>query len=96
VLAKYWPWWPIDVVNWALRAVRRLLTSPAVIDPEARILGLMIKGVQIVATGHEGMVPVFASHWVSQACFEEATVMASIYDATMPTGCLASSVDAGG
>lgn len=76
--AKYWPWWSIDAVNRALRAVRRP-TSPAVMDLETRILGQMINGVQIVATGHEGMVPAHTSHWVSQVCFDEPTGMASIY-----------------
>jgi hypothetical protein len=33
------------------------------IDLETRILGRMIKGVQIVAMGREDMVPAFTSHW---------------------------------
>jgi len=62
VLAKYWPWWPTEVVNWTLRAVRRL-TSPAVIDPELmRTLGQMIKGVQVVAIGRKGIVRAQVSH----------------------------------
>lgn len=43
-----------------------------------RALGQMIKGVQIVASRHDGVTRAFTSHWVTQVAFEEPIVMASI------------------
>jgi flavin reductase (DIM6/NTAB) family NADH-FMN oxidoreductase RutF len=43
-----------------------------------RALGQMIKGVQIVATTHDGVTRAFTSHWVTQVAFEEPIVMASV------------------
>jgi flavin reductase (DIM6/NTAB) family NADH-FMN oxidoreductase RutF len=53
--------------------------APAVIDPKLkRCLGQMIKGVQVVATAHAGVVRAYCSHWVTQVAFEEPIVMASV------------------
>jgi flavin reductase (DIM6/NTAB) family NADH-FMN oxidoreductase RutF len=38
----------------------------------------MIKGVQVVATAHEGVVRAYCSHWVTQVSFEEPIIMASV------------------
>ena len=43
-----------------------------------RALGQMIKGVQIVASSHDGITRAYTSHWVSQVAFEEPIVMASV------------------
>jgi flavin reductase (DIM6/NTAB) family NADH-FMN oxidoreductase RutF len=50
-----------------------------VIDREVkRALGQMVKGVQVVAADHDGMVRAYTSHWVCQVSFEEPVVMASV------------------
>jgi flavin reductase (DIM6/NTAB) family NADH-FMN oxidoreductase RutF len=50
-----------------------------VIDQQLkRALGQMIKGVQIVASSHDGVTRAYTSHWVSQIAFEEPIVMASV------------------
>jgi flavin reductase (DIM6/NTAB) family NADH-FMN oxidoreductase RutF len=50
-----------------------------VIDPQLkRAIGQMAKGVQVVATTHEGVTRAYTSHWVGQVAFEEPIVMASI------------------
>jgi len=43
-----------------------------------RSLGQMMKGVQVVASHHNGLTRAYCSHWVSQVSFEEPIVMASI------------------
>lgn len=43
-----------------------------------RSLGQMMKGVQVVATTHDGLTRGYCSHWVSQISFEEPIVLASI------------------
>ena len=43
-----------------------------------RSLGQMIKGVQVVGARHNGISRAYTSHWVSQVCFEEPIVMASV------------------
>jgi len=43
-----------------------------------RSLGQMMKGVQVVASKHDGLTRAYCSHWVSQVSFEEPIVMASI------------------
>ena len=49
------------------------------IDPKLkRALGLMIKGVQVVGTEHDGVVRAYCSHWVGQVAFQEPIVMASV------------------
>lgn len=49
------------------------------IDPALkRALGQMIKGVQVVATTHDGVTRAFTSHWVTQVAFAEPIVMASV------------------
>ncbi|HEX5615271.1 MAG TPA: flavin reductase family protein [Acidimicrobiia bacterium] len=49
------------------------------IDPKLkRALGQMIKGVQVVATTHDGATRAYTSHWVGQVAFEEPIVMASV------------------
>jgi flavin reductase (DIM6/NTAB) family NADH-FMN oxidoreductase RutF len=49
------------------------------IDPTLkRSLGQMIKGVQVVAATHDGLVRGYTSHWVSQVSFEEPIVLASV------------------
>jgi len=50
-----------------------------VIDPKLkRALGQMIKGVQVVATTHDGVTRAYTSHWVTQVAFEEPIIMASV------------------
>jgi flavin reductase (DIM6/NTAB) family NADH-FMN oxidoreductase RutF len=50
-----------------------------VIDPKLkRALGQMIKGVQVVASRHDGITRAYTSHWVTQVAFAEPIVMASI------------------
>ena len=52
---------------------------PFVIDPKLkRAIGQMIKGVQVVATTHDGVTRAYTSHWVTQVAFEEPIVMASV------------------
>ncbi len=49
------------------------------IDPTLkRSLGQMIKGVQVVAAAHDGLVRAYTSHWVTQIAFDEPIVMASV------------------
>ena len=49
------------------------------IDPKLkRALGQMAKGVQVVATTHDGVTRAYTSHWVTQVAFEEPVVMASM------------------
>ena len=49
------------------------------IDPKLkRALGQMIRGVQVVAAAHDGVVRAYCSHWISQVSFEEPIVMASV------------------
>jgi flavin reductase (DIM6/NTAB) family NADH-FMN oxidoreductase RutF len=49
------------------------------IDPTIkRSLGQMMKGVQVVASAHEGVARAYCSHWVCQVSFEEPIVMASV------------------
>ena len=49
------------------------------IDPKLkRALGQMVKGVQVVATTHDGVTRAYTSHWVTQVAFEEPIVMASV------------------
>lgn len=49
------------------------------IDPKLkRAIGQMAKGVQVVATTHEGVTRAYTSHWVTQVAFEEPVVMASM------------------
>ena len=49
------------------------------IDPKLkRAIGQMTKGVQVVATTHEGVTRAYTSHWVTQVAFEEPVVMASM------------------
>jgi flavin reductase (DIM6/NTAB) family NADH-FMN oxidoreductase RutF len=49
------------------------------IDPKLkRALGQMIRGVQVVAAEHDGLVRAYCSHWISQVSFEEPIVMASV------------------
>lgn len=43
-----------------------------------RSLGQMIKGVQVVASRHEGVARAYTSHWVCQVAFDEPIVMASV------------------
>lgn len=43
-----------------------------------RSLGQMMKGVQVVASQHDGLTRAYCSHWVSQVSFEEPIVLASI------------------
>jgi flavin reductase (DIM6/NTAB) family NADH-FMN oxidoreductase RutF len=43
-----------------------------------RALGQMVKGVQVVAAEHDGVVRAYTSHWVCQVSFEEPVVMASV------------------
>jgi flavin reductase (DIM6/NTAB) family NADH-FMN oxidoreductase RutF len=50
-----------------------------VIPPDLkRCLGQMIKGVQVVAASHDGVVRAYCSHWITQVAFEEPIVMASV------------------
>ena len=49
------------------------------IDPGIkRCLGQMMKGVQVVAASHGGVVRAYCSHWVCQVSFEEPILMASV------------------
>lgn len=49
------------------------------IDRETkRSLGQMVKGVQVVAAEHDGVVRAYCSHWVCQISFEEPIVLASV------------------
>lgn len=43
-----------------------------------RSLGQMMKGVQVVASAHDGIVRGYCSHWVCQVSFEEPILMASV------------------
>ena len=43
-----------------------------------RCLGQMMKGVQVVASAHDGLTRAYCSHWVMQISFEEPIVLASI------------------
>lgn len=43
-----------------------------------RVLGQMMKGVQVVAATHDGVVRAYTSHWVCQIAFDEPIVMASV------------------
>lgn len=49
------------------------------IEPQLkRALGQMIRGVQVVATTHDGVTRAYCSHWISQVSFEEPVIMASV------------------
>ncbi len=43
-----------------------------------RCLGQMMKGVQVVASSHDGLTRAYCSHWVMQVSFEEPIMLASI------------------
>ena len=43
-----------------------------------RCLGQMMKGVQVVAAAHDGVVRAYTSHWVCQVSFDEPVVLASV------------------
>lgn len=43
-----------------------------------RCLGQMVKGVQVVASSHDGVTRGYCSHWVMQVSFEEPIMLASI------------------
>ncbi|NNC79198.1 MAG: flavin reductase [Acidimicrobiales bacterium] len=43
-----------------------------------RCLGQMMKGVQVVASSHDGVTRGFCSHWVMQVSFDEPIMLASI------------------
>ena len=43
-----------------------------------RCLGQMMKGVQVVATTHDGVTRGYCSHWVCQVSFDEPIVLASV------------------
>jgi flavin reductase (DIM6/NTAB) family NADH-FMN oxidoreductase RutF len=43
-----------------------------------RCLGQMMKGVQVVASTHEGVTRAYTSHWICQVSFEEPIVLASV------------------
>lgn len=43
-----------------------------------RCLGQMMKGVQVVAAAHDGVVRAYTSHWVCQVSFEEPIVLVSV------------------
>jgi flavin reductase (DIM6/NTAB) family NADH-FMN oxidoreductase RutF len=43
-----------------------------------RCLGQMIKGVQVVASTHDGLTRGYCSHWVTQVSFDEPIMLASI------------------
>jgi flavin reductase (DIM6/NTAB) family NADH-FMN oxidoreductase RutF len=50
-----------------------------VIDREVkRCLGQMMKGVQVVAAEHGGVVRAYTSHWVCQVSFDEPVVLLSV------------------
>lgn len=49
------------------------------IDREVkRCLGQMMKGVQVVAACHDGVVRAYTSHWVCQVSFEEPVLLLSV------------------
>ena len=50
-----------------------------------RCLGQMMKGVQVVATTHDGVTRGYCSHWVMQVSFEEPIVPVSYTHLTLPT-----------
>jgi flavin reductase (DIM6/NTAB) family NADH-FMN oxidoreductase RutF len=43
-----------------------------------RCLGQMMKGVQVVAASHDGVVRAYTSHWVCQVSFEEPVLLVSV------------------
>ena len=43
-----------------------------------RSLGQMMKGVQVVASSHDGITRAYCSHWVMQVSFDEPIMLASI------------------
>jgi flavin reductase (DIM6/NTAB) family NADH-FMN oxidoreductase RutF len=43
-----------------------------------RCLGQMMKGVQVVASRHDGLTRGYCSHWVTQVSFDEPIMLASI------------------
>lgn len=43
-----------------------------------RCLGQMMKGVQVVASRHDGVTRAYCSHWVTQVSFEEPIMLISI------------------
>jgi len=43
-----------------------------------RCLGQMMKGVQVVAAAHDGVVRAYTSHWVCQVSFDDPVVLASV------------------
>ena len=43
-----------------------------------RCLGQMMKGVQVVASEHDGLTRAYCSHWVMQVSFEEPIMLASV------------------
>jgi flavin reductase (DIM6/NTAB) family NADH-FMN oxidoreductase RutF len=43
-----------------------------------RCLGQMMKGVQVVAASHDGLVRAYCSHWVCQVSFDEPVLLASV------------------
>lgn len=43
-----------------------------------RALGQMAKGVQVVASRHDGVTRAYTSHWVCQISFEEPVLLASV------------------
>jgi flavin reductase (DIM6/NTAB) family NADH-FMN oxidoreductase RutF len=43
-----------------------------------RALGQMIKGVQVVGAGHDGVERAYCSHWVCQVSFAEPIIVASV------------------
>jgi 3-hydroxy-9,10-secoandrosta-1,3,5(10)-triene-9,17-dione monooxygenase reductase component len=43
-----------------------------------RSLGQMMKGVEVVAARHDGVVRAYTSHWVTQVSFDEPIVLASV------------------
>lgn len=43
-----------------------------------RCLGQMMKGVQVVATSHDGLTRGYCSHWVMQVSFDEPIMLASV------------------
>lgn len=43
-----------------------------------RCLGQMMKGVQVVAAEHDGVVRAYTSHWICQVSFDEPVLLASV------------------
>ncbi len=43
-----------------------------------KCLGQMTKGVQVVATTHDGVTRAYTSHWVCQISFDEPVILASV------------------